>query len=70
MGVGDKRHTHQTCKVDPYGASAPEEFFAVTSEAFFVNPTLLLAGDAPVYALLRRYFRTDPAARRALQVSR
>ena len=24
--------------LDPYGASAPDEFFAVASEAYFVNP--------------------------------
>lgn len=48
--------------LDPYAAQSPEEFFAVASEAFFVAPALLLAEHAALYALLRRYYRQDPAA--------
>lgn len=49
--------------LDPYAAHAPEEFFAVCSEAFFVHPWLLHAESPAMYALLRRYYRTDPATR-------
>jgi Mlc titration factor MtfA (ptsG expression regulator) len=49
--------------LDPYGAEAPSEFFAVACEVFFVAPHDLLFAHAPVYALLRDYFRQDPAAR-------
>ena len=50
--------------IDPYAAEAPEEFFAVLSECFFETPALV-AGDYPaLYALLRRYYRQDPLARR------
>lgn len=50
--------------LDPYGAEAPEEFFAVASEAFFVHPTLLRDEHATLYALLARFYRCDPAASR------
>jgi len=49
--------------LDPYGAEAPGEFFAVTCEAFFVSPHDLLADHPTVYALLAQFFRQDPAAR-------
>jgi hypothetical protein len=48
--------------LDPYGAQAPEELFAVASEAFFVSPGLLLGEHPRLYALLREFYRQDPAA--------
>ncbi|MFY7857750.1 MAG: zinc-dependent peptidase [Rubrivivax sp.] len=47
--------------LDPYGAQAPEEFFAVASEAFFVAPQRLLQTDAALYELLKGWYRQDPA---------
>lgn len=49
--------------LDPYGAEAPEEFFAVASEAFFVSPALLLQAHPALHALLGRYYRGGPAPR-------
>ncbi|MEO8155379.1 MAG: M90 family metallopeptidase [Rhizobacter sp.] len=49
--------------LDPYGAEAPSEFFAVTCEAFFVAPLDLQAEHAQVYALLKKFFAQDPASR-------
>lgn len=49
--------------LDPYGAEAPGEFFAVACEAFFVAPLQLQAAHAEVYTLLRQFFQQDPAAR-------
>lgn len=46
--------------LDPYGASAEEEFFAVASEAFFVSPVRLQGAYPALYALLRRYYGQDP----------
>jgi Mlc titration factor MtfA (ptsG expression regulator) len=46
--------------LDPYGAQAPEEFFAVASEAFFVNPWQFQADFPALQALLVRYYRQDP----------
>lgn len=49
--------------LDPYGAEAPSEFFAVACEAFFVAP-LDLQGDYPgVYRQMERFFQQDPASR-------
>ncbi len=47
--------------LDPYAAEAPEEFFAVASEVFFVAPRDLLAEHPRFYELLRGFFGQDPA---------
>jgi hypothetical protein len=47
--------------LDPYGAQALEEFFAVAAEAFFVAPTELQDEQPRVYDLLQSFFRQDPA---------
>lgn len=47
--------------IDPYGAEAPEEFFAVAVEAFFVAPVELLAEQPRLYGLLGEFFLQDPA---------
>lgn len=49
--------------IDPYAADAPEEFFAVTSEAFFETPTVLHAAYPEVYHQLRLFYRQDPLTR-------
>jgi hypothetical protein len=48
--------------LDPYAAEAPEEYFAVASEAFFVAPEDLRRERPDTYALLAGYYRQDPAA--------
>ena len=48
--------------IDPYGAEAPEEFFAVASEAFFVTPAELRRDHPRMYTLLAGFFGQDPAA--------
>lgn len=48
--------------IDPYGAEAPEEFFAVATEAFFVNARALEAAHPRLYALFKGYYQQDPAA--------
>lgn len=47
--------------LDPYGAEAVEEYFAVAAEAFFVAPRELRRYEPRVYPLLRTFFRQDPA---------
>ncbi len=47
--------------LDPYGAEALEEFFAVASEAFFVAPRELESDEPRTYALLKTFFKQDPA---------
>lgn len=49
--------------LDPYAATDEAEFFAVSSEAFFVSPAPLARELPEWYGLLARYYRQDPAAR-------
>ena len=47
--------------LDPYGAEALEEFFAVASESFFVAPGDLAHEEPALYRLLAAFYRQDPA---------
>jgi MtfA peptidase len=47
--------------LDPYGAEAVEEFFAVAVEAFFVAPDAMRAEHPALYELFAGYFRQTPA---------
>jgi Mlc titration factor MtfA (ptsG expression regulator) len=46
--------------LDPYGASAVEEFFAVASESFFVDPLRLRDEHAALYQQFKNYYGQDP----------
>ena len=48
--------------VDAYGATSPDEFFAVASEAFFVKPEALKEEQPALYRLLATYYRQNPAS--------
>lgn len=48
---------------DAYAAQDEAEFFAVSSEAFFVEPTRLQQSFPDWYALLAQFFLQDPLAR-------
>ena len=48
--------------MDPYAAEAPEEFFAVASESFFVAPQRLKKEHPGLYGVFSRFYRQDPAA--------
>lgn len=48
--------------LDPYGAESVDEFFAVSSEHFFVAPHDLIDEAPEMYELLARYYRQDPAS--------
>jgi Mlc titration factor MtfA (ptsG expression regulator) len=56
----ERVHAGRHTALDPYGASAPDEFFAVASEAFFVAPGRLVAEHEPLYDLLQRFYRQNP----------
>jgi Mlc titration factor MtfA (ptsG expression regulator) len=47
--------------IDTYAAEAPDEFFAVASEAFFVTPHALKEEQPALYRLLASFYRQDPA---------
>lgn len=49
--------------LDPYAATDEAEFFAVSSEHFFVDPGPLAHALPEWYALLRTYYRQDPLSR-------
>ena len=51
--------------IDSYAAEAPDEFFAVASESFFVTPEALKEEQPALYRLLVSYYRQDPASRPA-----
>ncbi len=55
----------QPTALDPYAADSPAEFFAVSSEAFFVAPARIAAAYPEVYQQLRAFYRQDPLTRRA-----
>tara|TARA_R110000868_G_scaffold6550_8_gene37125 strand:+ start:37529 stop:38188 length:660 start_codon:yes stop_codon:yes gene_type:complete len=48
--------------LDPYGATSPQEFFAVAVESFFERPVELQREEASVYRQLARLFHLDPAS--------
>lgn len=48
--------------IDTYGSDEPPEFLAVAVEAFFERPLEVRRRHRELYALLRDYFRQDPAA--------
>lgn len=52
---------HRRTLLDPYGASDPAEFFAVTTECFFDAPHEMHAEYPALYELFRDYYRQDPA---------
>lgn len=52
--------------IDPYAAESPAEFFAVLSEVFFADPTLLRMEYPRVYRLFTQFYRQDPASRSEL----
>lgn len=49
-------------RLDPYAATDPAEFFSVVSETFFSAPSIVAEDLPDVYALLRAFYRQDPAA--------
>jgi Mlc titration factor MtfA (ptsG expression regulator) len=48
--------------LDHYGASAPEEFFAVLVETFYEKPRQLRDRHPELYEEMRKCFRVDPLA--------
>jgi hypothetical protein len=50
----------ETGLIEPYGATEPAEFFAVTSELFFEKPTELAVQHPDLFAELRGLYGVDP----------
>jgi len=49
--------------LDPYGTTNEAEFFAVVTECFFDQPIELDEEHPELYALLKEFYRQDPARR-------
>jgi len=56
---------YEELPLDPYAATDPAEFFAVSSEGFFVDPEPLARAWPDWYGLLAGYYRQDPLRRLA-----
>ncbi|HVW25743.1 MAG TPA: M90 family metallopeptidase [Polyangiaceae bacterium] len=54
---------HLPTDIDAYGATNPAEFFAVVTEAFFERGAELEKRHPELYAVLRDFYRQDPADR-------
>ncbi len=61
--AADAHYAH--LPLDPYAAQDEGEFFAVSSEQFFVDPVRLQRAFPDWYAQLAQFFRQDPLARQA-----
>lgn len=59
--LGEAVERDEETLLDPYGAEDPAEFFAVATEAFFLVPAELEGEGPALYAVLRDYYRQDPA---------
>ncbi len=46
--------------IDPYGATAPAEFFAVITEIFFEKPEQLKSRHPTIYQQFKTYYKLDP----------
>lgn len=55
---------YEALPLDPYAAQDPAEFFAVSSETFFVDPRPLRDAFPEWYELLSRFYLQDPLAAR------
>lgn len=53
-------NTGRKTKIDSYGATAPEEFFAVVVELFFERPAVLNSEEPQIYEQLSKFFQLDP----------
>ena len=54
---------YEDLPLDPYAATDEAEFFAVSSEVFFVDPLRLAQAMPAWYEQLSRYYRQDPRNR-------
>ncbi|THU05017.1 zinc-dependent peptidase [Lampropedia puyangensis] len=61
---------YQGLPLDAYAAEDTVEFFAVSSEAFFIDPLPLQQWHPAWYSLLSRFYRQDPAARITINARR
>lgn len=61
--LGRRVAANEPTAVDPYAAQAPEECFAVLTEAFFECPAAVRNAYPRVYEQMTLFYRQDPAER-------
>lgn len=61
LDLRDKVTHHHKSDIDPYGATNAAEFFAVTVEQFFEQPTKLKVHHHEMFELYLGYFKIDPS---------
>jgi Mlc titration factor MtfA (ptsG expression regulator) len=49
--------------LNAYGATSEAEFFAVATEQFFDQPSLIMKNAPDLYSVLKEYYRQDPVLR-------
>jgi hypothetical protein len=54
---------HEHPVIDPYGATNPAEFFAVSTEMFFEHPVIMKAHIPALYDVFKAFYRQDTAGR-------
>ena len=59
--LADRIKHGETTLLDSYGAFSRAEFFAVATECFFTQPRQLQERHRELYAILRAFYRQDPA---------
>ncbi|MDX1756039.1 MAG: zinc-dependent peptidase [Marinobacter sp.] len=55
-----RRHPGGDSVIDDYGATSPAEFFAVVTEAFFLQPRPLAQQEPRLYDCLVRFYQLNP----------
>ncbi len=66
QGLAERIEAGVASPLDPYALQAPEEFFAVSSEAFFTLPAAMKKEHAAWYSMLSIFYQQDPADEAAL----
>jgi len=56
----EKVEEHRKDVIDPYGATNPAEFFAVTTETFFEKPEKLKKEHPKLFQQLQKYYQVNP----------
>ena len=57
----DRLHAGRSSDIDAYGATNPQEFFAVITEMFFEKPMVMKKRHPALYEELRDFYVQDPA---------
>ena len=63
QALGRAAERGQETLIDQYGATAPAEFFAVVTEAFFEMPKALSDEHPELYSELKKFYRQDTLTR-------